>query len=261
MRDSKFKIRTECRLPGHGHAVPSSASSSDRVCRLAFCISLLAVLALTAGVRAQELGQYRDFRLGASLASVSALTGAPITGVTLIHERPALMQELRWIPSYSATVQESRARGDAVQLIVFSFYEDQLSRLMIDYDRTRTVGLTDGDMIEALSEVYGEPLAAKTSGTLDGERNDESVATRRVAQWVDAGYTVTLSRWAYGAAFRLNVESTRLGALARTADARALVLDAREAPQREAARLKQDAQDKRDAQEKARTANKTTFQP
>ena len=52
-----------------------------------------------------------------------------------------------------------------------------------------------------------------------------------------------------------------LAALARTAAARAGVLDDREAPQREAAREKQEADDRRAAEEKARSANKATFRP
>jgi hypothetical protein len=49
--------------------------------------------------------------------------------------------------------------------------------------------------------------------------------------------------------------------LARTAAARAIVLDAREAPQREAARQKQEAEERRAAEEKARLTNKATFRP
>jgi hypothetical protein len=53
----------------------------------------------------------------------------------------------------------------------------------------------------------------------------------------------------------------RLDALARTADAQALKLDAREAPQREAARQKKEADNARTSQEKARAANKAAFRP
>ena len=62
-----------------------------------------AMLAVTVGVSAQDHGQYRDFRLGASLTSVAGLTGTPISDARLIHERPVLMQELRWIPSQSTS--------------------------------------------------------------------------------------------------------------------------------------------------------------
>lgn len=66
---------------------------------------------------------------------------------------------------------------------------------------------------------------------------------------------------AYRATFSLIVTSVRLDALARTADARAIVLDAREAPVREAARLKEAEADRRAAEAQARTANKATFRP
>jgi hypothetical protein len=52
-----------------------------------------------------------------------------------------------------------------------------------------------------------------------------------------------------------------IAALARTAVARAVVLDASEAPQREAAREKREADERRAADEKARLTNKATFRP
>jgi hypothetical protein len=72
---------------------------------------------------------------------------------------------------------------------------------------------------------------------------------------------VTLSRWAYGTAFRLVVESTRLTTLANTAEARALVLDAEETPYRDATRARREDQDRQAARDKTRSANKATFQP
>jgi hypothetical protein len=143
---------------------------------------------------------------------------------------------------------------------MFSFYDDQLFKLMIDYDRQRTLGMTDADMIGAVSEIYGEPAwpAVQPVNILP---HDEVTASRVVARWTDGMYSATLSRWAYGAAFRLTIESLPLAERARVADAQALVLDARDAPLLEAARAKQEDQVKRDALEKARTTNKATFQP
>ena len=54
---------------------------------------------------------------------------------------------------------------------------------------------------------------------------------------------------------------TRLEALARTADAQAIRLDQREAPQREIAREKKEVEDTRLSQAKARAANKAAFRP
>lgn len=190
-----------------------------------------------------------------------ALTATRSGDVTIVHERPAVMQELRWTPSSYGTVRSLPSRGDGLQQIVFSFYENQLSRMSVDYERTRTRGLTDRDMVDALSAVYGAPSSSTLIVTGDAVTGSETSAARVVARWNGPGYAVALSRWAYGAAFRLVVESTRLAALARTDDARAMVLDVQEGPQREAARAKREQQGKDDAETAARAANKTTFQP
>jgi len=65
----------------------------------------------------------------------------------------------------------------------------------------------------------------------------------------------------YASEFRAIVTSARLDALARTADAQAIRLDEREAPQREIARQKKEMEDSRVSQEKARIANRAVFRP
>jgi hypothetical protein len=40
---------------------------------------------------------------------------------------------------------------DPVERIVFSFCNDQLFRVAIDYGHDRTEGMTDADMVEAIS--------------------------------------------------------------------------------------------------------------
>ena len=65
----------------------------------------------------------------------------------------------------------------------------------------------------------------------------------------------------YATSFRLVVTAEPMAALARTAAAQALELDAQEAPQREAARDKKEAEDRRAAEEKARSTNKPAFRP
>jgi hypothetical protein len=57
------------------------------------------------------------------------------------------------------------------------------------------------------------------------------------------------------------VTSVRLSTLARTAEAQALRLDERDAPRRERARQKEEADQARASKEKARLANKATFKP
>ncbi len=72
---------------------------------------------------------------------------------------------------------------------------------------------------------------------------------------------MTLLRGAQPDAYRLVVTSIRLENLARQASATAVRMDAAEAPQRELARQKKEAEDSLTAQEKAKTENKAQFRP
>jgi hypothetical protein len=218
-------------------------------------------LGATIPARAQEPGRYREFQLGASVADISTLTDTRVADVTLVHERPAVMQELKWMPSSFGTAGRSLSRGKGLQHVTFSFYENQLYRMMVDYERSQTRGMTDRDMVDAISTAYGPPSSSKISDEGTDARGNESVAARLVARWNGPGYAVAVSRWAYGGAWRLVVESTALAALARTADVRADLLDVQEGPQREAERSRRQQQGKNDAEAAAREANKATFLP
>jgi hypothetical protein len=154
----------------------------------------------------------------------------------------------------------SEPQTDPVKQIVFSFYNDQLFRLVINYDRQRTDGMTDGDMIGAISEAYGSALLPGLKQT-PAVASPESESGTPVARWGDADYSVVLYRASYASAFRIIVTSPRLAALARTAEAQAVRLDGLEAPQREIARRKKAVDDLRESQEKSRLANKATFRP
>jgi hypothetical protein len=230
-----------------------------------FCFRTLAMTAAglvlsTWLLQGQDRSRYRDFQLGGDLPSISTLTGVPQSEVKTLHVRPAVMQELQWRRPYSSS-DATPALIDPVQQIVFSFYNDQLSKMVVDYDHDRTAGMTDLDMIEAVSKAYGPRLkpAVKKARGVASPLEDESGTP--VARWGDADYSVVLYRSSYAAGFRIIVTSPKLEALARTADAQAIRLDEREAPQREIARQKKDVEDTRDSQEKARTANKAVFRP
>jgi len=223
--------------------------------------SALGILLAASGVAAQDHDRYRDFQLGSDIATVSMAAGVVAPVVTVIHERPALIQELTWRPRY-AVPRSSSAQTDATEQIVFSFYNDRLFRLTVDYDRERTEGLTNTDMIEAISAIYGsqvKPTVSRARPTRSAFEEDSGVP---LARWGDADDSITLYRSSsYATSFRLVMTATPVAALARTAAARATVLDDREAPQREAAREKQEVADRRAAQEKARSTNKAVFRP
>ena len=219
----------------------------------------LGLVVSTAPLHGQGRSRYRDFQLGGDLPSVSALSGVAASEVRIIHVRPALMQELQWRRGYS--LSDPTAATDPVQQIVFSFYNDQLTKLVVDYDRDRTAGMTDADMIEAISAAYGAPLKPALKKTRAPASHVEEESGAPVARWGDDDYSVMLYRSSYASGFRIIVIATRLEALARTADAQAIRLDQREAPQREIAREKKEVEDTRLSQAKARAANKAAFRP
>lgn len=210
-------------------------------------------------VDGQGRAQYRDFQLGGDLASVAALAGVAPAEAKIIHQRPALVQELLWRPSHWLA-GSTTPQTDPVQQIVFRFYSDQLFNVAIDYDHQRTEGMTDADMIDAISLAYGPPLKPAARGARGNASSIES-DDKVVARWGDGDVAVVLSRSSYGSEFKMMVTSPRLDALARTAEIESRRLDTREAPQREIARQKKEVADTRASQEKARVANKATFRP
>jgi hypothetical protein len=225
-------------------------------------LAIGAVLVLCAqAAQGQDRSRYRDFRLGADLTSVAALARLPASGARTLHQHPALIQELEWRQPY-VTSGPTIAASDPVQRIVFSFYDDQLFRMLISYDRQRTNGLTDGDMIEAISATYGaallQPLPAKLPALSPFLVNELGAP---IAQWGGVDYSVALYRSSFASEFRVVVTSPRLDSLAQTATTEAIRLDERDAPQREVERKEKEAADTRAAQEKARLANKATFKP
>lgn len=226
--------------------------------RRALAIGALGFLLAAPILHGQGRARYRDFQLGGDLASISALTGVAVSEAKAVHLRPALMQELRWQRPYSSSTTPSQT--DSVKQILFSFYNDQLSLMVVDYDHDRTAGMTDADLIDAISVDYGprlKPGARTARATLT--RVEEESGTL-VARWAGGDYAIALYR-GYGSDFRLIVASPRLDALARTADVQATRLDDREAPQREIARQKKETEDARASQEKSRVANKAAFRP
>jgi hypothetical protein len=227
---------------------------NNRVLALCTCIVLL--FAFT--IAAQEPFRYREFQLGSDLATIGKLTAMAPTAAKVIHARPAVIKELEWRPRYAARGEAPLT--DPVDLMVFRFYEDQLSTIIVDYDRRRTQGMTAADMIAAMTEIYG-PTSRLASRPIGAPTREYGFPDAPIAIWGDTEYSVTLLRVAYPEAFRLVVALTRLDTLARRDSATAVQLDAAEAPQREIARQKKEAADSLAAQEKAKTENKALFRP
>jgi hypothetical protein len=215
----------------------------------------------TYGLEGEGLSRYRNFELGSDVAAVSALAGIAASEAKTTHQRPALLQDLEWRPSHWIA-GSTETSTDPVELMLFSFYNDQLFRVVVDYGQERTEGMTDADMIEAISAVYGPPLPRTSRGAGITASRLEAESGTPIARWGDPQHAVTLFQTsAYRGSFRLVVADTRLATLALTAEAQAQRLDEREAPQREAARQQKEREDGRVAAAKARAANKLGFLP
>jgi hypothetical protein len=216
-------------------------------------------------LQSQDRPRYREFQLGSDLASVAAQGKVDVSDAKTLHLRPAVLQELEWRPSYFTT--GSTVQNDPVQRIVLSFYNDQLSRVAVDYHQDRTEGMTDADMIDGISVMYGLPLKPAAIKTRKAPSPSDEGTKTAIASWGDAEYSVVLYRTTdpyrstYASRFQMIVTSPQLDALARTAGAEAARLDAQDAPQREIARQKKDVVDARASAEKARLANKAAFRP
>ncbi|MPY86835.1 MAG: hypothetical protein GEU99_02840 [Luteitalea sp.] len=219
-------------------------------------MSIAWVLISTPSIYAQDLSRYRDFQLGMSLVSVAEQTGLTPEGHVL-HRRPHLIQELMWLPPRALS---SSPQQESVRKVLFNFYNGQLYRMVVSYDRDRTKGLTAADVVDAISAKYGVATLPATEITpVLFQVSDDSDKVE--ARWEDPRYALTLFRSSYPSTFGLVVSSKRLGALARTATLEAVRLDEQEAPQREIARQQKQTQEKRAEQAKARSVNKPTFRP
>lgn len=220
-------------------------------------VSAACIVLAVSTVSSAELSRYREFELGASVATVTAVT-QNAARVRIVHSRPALLQQLEWRPRYMAGAPQ--ADRDSIGEVVFSFVDDQLFQMSIAYAQDRTSGLTDQDMVGSLTAVYGAPSSpaprTRTSSSLLAL--DVPVV---IAEWRHAETTVVLQRREYSESFFLVITSLPLDIIARKAQATAVAMDQSEAPAREAALLKKRAADEKLAAETTRSANKKVFQP
>jgi hypothetical protein len=221
-------------------------------------IAALAVVLAAHPLHGQDRARYRGYVLGGDLALISSLSGVAPAQVKAIHLRPALIQQLEWQRPYALN---GAAPVDVVKQIIFSFYNDQLFKMMIDYDADRTAGMTDEDLVEAISTEYGATVKSPVRARRAVAAGEEDESGAPVAHWGDADYSVVLYRAIYTSGFRVVVASPRLDALARAATVQATRLDDLNAPKVEAARLKKEAADARASQAKMRTVNKAAFRP
>jgi hypothetical protein len=205
---------------------------------------------------AQDLSRYRTYALETSFDMVLAASGARVSDAKILHERPAKIQQLEWRAPY---VRPGNELADPVRGITFTFCDDALYQIVVDYDRDRTEGLTNADVVASLSTAYGTPIrfAAPAMASLAETLGDAIV----VAHWDSAPASVTLVRGAFSPELRLILVAKPLHARARAAIKAAARLDILDAPRRELEQQKKDVEDAAAASAKARTINKPAFRP
>jgi hypothetical protein len=108
-----------------------------------------------------------------------------------IHQRPAVIQELAWQPQF---LTGASARTDPVRTITCSFYNGRLFRIVVTYDRDKIEGLTELDIVEAMSASYGLATLRATHINLSAPPAQDYLAsdyrlrrvTRVAALWEDS---------------------------------------------------------------------------
>lgn len=213
-------------------------------------IGILAPPALADG-----LSGYRGLQLGSDLPTIVKQTGASPSQTKVIHSRPALIEDLTWRPqSFGPSL-----KAESAQEVVFSFYGGVLSRIVVNYDRYETEGLTADDMIEAISASYG--TAVRSAAPVKPEEDAAGDREETLARWEDAAHRFELVRFSYGPRYKLTGVLKSLEAPVQAAILDAARLDAQEAPQREAARIAGEQDAAKSKLEKTRLMNKAKFRP
>ena len=219
-------------------------------------MSIAWVVMSSSAISAQDLSRYREFQLGMSLVTVAQQSGNT-PEARVLYQRPELIQELMWQPPRRIG---SSLPGDSVRRVVFSFYNDQLFRIVVNYEWDRTEGLTVEDMVEALSATYG-PATLPATEIISSLSRVHSDSDRIMAHWEDPQHSLDLVRPAYASTFGLVVFSKRLDALASAASVEAIRLDQQETPKWATDRKQKQEDENHARQETARRANKGTFRP
>jgi hypothetical protein len=212
------------------------------------------VLLLTAPVlRAQDLSKYRNFSFGMSLVELSKQVDLKPLQTKLIHKQPAVIQELAWWPRDSSGAS---FKGDSVRQVFFTFYNGELYRILVTYDRDATKGLTDEDMVRAISAQYG--TATRPDAHISFPTNELYRLTEKViARWEDSQYSINLFRATSLNSFGLVMFSKRLDRQAEAAIAESVRLEGHEDLQNDIDRQKKETDDL----EAARQKNTKSFRP
>jgi hypothetical protein len=158
--------------------------------------------------------------MGDDMLAVSRQLGVPIPAAPTAGS----VRELRWRADY---VPRGTEAADPVERLMFSFHDNQLFRIVIDYAPTRTDGLRAADVVAAVATIYGPPTRRADPPVPVGLQPVRPADTV-IAQWNDDDLHVALLQLDGRPAFRLIVASLRLEARARGAGSHEAAADLNE---------------------------------
>jgi hypothetical protein len=215
--------------------------------------SLVVILLSAPVIHGQDLSKYRNLSLGMSLIELSNRVDLNPLQTKVIHKHPAVIQESTWWPRESSGPS---LQADTVWQVFFTFYDGELYRILVTYDRDATKGLTAEDMVQAISAQYG--TATRPDTQISFPTNELYRSTEKViARWEDSQYSISLFRATSLNSFGLVMFSKRLDRQAEAATAESVKLEGQEDLQKEIERQKKET----DKLEVARQKNRKTFRP
>ena len=224
-------------------------------------VLLLIALAATAfvlPVAAAEsvFSRYRGVTLDDSVQVVVDHLKAAISDVKVVHARPTLVQQLSWRPRQF--VSGASIEPDPMAEMLLTFHLGRLVRIAVIYDRNRTAGLTDADLHDALSGVYGTSMLRSTPiGATIALPADQHT----VGRWSDSETLVQLWREKYPDRVRLTITAIDADLAMQQAIVDGMRLETSEAPERDLARRAAEATALRARDENVRRDNKAAFKP
>lgn len=207
-------------------------------------------------LQAGDFSSYRGMQFGMNLSTAAKQAGTSPAEARTVHPRPAVIQEIDWQPR--PPVLADPVKADPVKDGLLCFFNGELFRIVITYDRYKVDGMTAEDMIEGISATYGtatRPEVEIAYHSIYGE------VAPVIARWENSEYSYNLVRSGDRSSFAMVLYSKRLDALAQAAIVEAVRLVAQEAPQREIEKQKKRDDEERLVLEKARSVNKPNFRP
>ena len=123
-----------------------------------------------------DFSSYRGLQFGMNVSAASKQAGTKLTETRLVHQRPALIQEMEW--QLRPSVLTDPATADPAREGLLCFFNGELFRIVVIYDRYKVEGMTAEDMIEAISATYG--TASRPTAEIAYHSNYAEVRARYV---------------------------------------------------------------------------------